>query len=115
MQVGPIPVLVSVFYRFVVAALVLIIALFVTRRLETPALRHQPFLIAQAFCLFSFNFICFYTAAAYVTSRLRPLRILIEGQGGCEPGRGGGQATLEETGRVDETVRPSRPQRAMAR
>jgi len=70
MQVGPVPVLVSVFYRFVVAALVLIIALFVTRRLETPALRHQPFLIAQAFCLFSLNFLCFYTAAAYVTSGL---------------------------------------------
>jgi drug/metabolite transporter (DMT)-like permease len=70
MQVGPVPVLVSVFYRFAVAALVLIIVLVVTRRLETPALRHQPFLIAQAFCLFSFNFICFYTAAAYVTSGL---------------------------------------------
>jgi drug/metabolite transporter (DMT)-like permease len=70
MQVGPVPVLVSVFYRFAVAALVLIIALVVTRRLERPALHHQPFLIAQAFCLFSFNFICFYTAAAYVTSGL---------------------------------------------
>jgi drug/metabolite transporter (DMT)-like permease len=70
MQVGPVPALVSVFYRFAAAALVLIIALIVTRRLETPALRHQPFLFAQAFCLFSFNFICFYTAAAYVTSGL---------------------------------------------
>ena len=70
MQVGPVPVLVSVFYRFAAAALVLIIALIVIRRLETPAPRHQPFLIAQAFCLFSFNFICFYTAAAYVTSGL---------------------------------------------
>ena len=48
MQVGPVPVLVSVFYRFAVAALVLIVALAVTRRLERPALRHQPFLIAQA-------------------------------------------------------------------
>jgi len=70
MQVEPVPVLVSVFYRFGVAALVLIVALVATRRLETPALRHQPFLIAQAFCLFSFNFICFYTAATYVTSGL---------------------------------------------
>jgi drug/metabolite transporter (DMT)-like permease len=70
MQVGPVPVLVSVFYRFAVAALVLIILLVVARRLKTPALRHQPFLIAQALCLFSFNFICFYTAATYVTSGL---------------------------------------------
>jgi drug/metabolite transporter (DMT)-like permease len=70
MQVAPVTVLVSVFYRFVVAALVLIVTLVVTRRLETPALRHQPFLIAQPFCLFSLNFICFYTAAAYVPSGL---------------------------------------------
>jgi drug/metabolite transporter (DMT)-like permease len=69
-QVGPVPVLVSVFYRFAVAALSLVAALVVTRRFETPALRHQPFLLAQALCLFSFNFICFYTAAAYVTSGL---------------------------------------------
>ena len=70
MQVGPVAVLVSVFYRFAAAALVLIIALFVIRRLETPALRHEPFLIARAFSPFSFNFICFYTAAEYVTSGL---------------------------------------------
>ena len=70
MQVGPVPVLVSVFYRFAVAARALVAALVVTRRLETPALRHQPFRLAQAFCLLSFNFICFYPVAAFVTSGL---------------------------------------------
>jgi drug/metabolite transporter (DMT)-like permease len=70
MQVGPVPVLVSVFYRFAVAALVLVAALVATRRLKTPALRHHPFLLAQALCLFSLNFMCFYNAEAYVTSGL---------------------------------------------
>ena len=70
MQVGPVPVLVSVFYRFAVAAVVLVAALAATGRLERPALRHQPFLAAQALCLFSCNFLCFYNAEAYVTSGL---------------------------------------------
>jgi drug/metabolite transporter (DMT)-like permease len=63
-------VLVSVFYRFALAALALIVALAFARRLKAPPLRHQPFLLAQALCLFSCNFICFYNAAAYVTSGL---------------------------------------------
>ena len=70
LQVGPVPVLVSVFYRFAVAAAVLIAALVLTRRLKTPPLRQHPFLLAQALCLFSCNFICFYAAEAYVASGL---------------------------------------------
>jgi drug/metabolite transporter (DMT)-like permease len=70
MQVGPVPVLISVFYRFAVAGLVLIVALVATRRFQIPALRHQPFLVAQSFCLFSLNFICFYAAETYVASGL---------------------------------------------
>jgi drug/metabolite transporter (DMT)-like permease len=70
MQVGPVPAIVSVFYRFALAALVLNVALIATGRLKVPELRHQPYLVAQALCLFSFNFICFYNAAAYVPSGL---------------------------------------------
>ncbi|MBY5835468.1 DMT family transporter (plasmid) [Rhizobium leguminosarum] len=70
MQVGPVPVLVSVFYRFAVAALILIAILAVMRRLKLPALRDQPFILAQALCLFSLNFICFYNAAAFIPSGL---------------------------------------------
>jgi drug/metabolite transporter (DMT)-like permease len=70
MQIGPVPVLVSIFYRFVLAALVVIGALAVTGRLSTPERRHQPFLIAQAACLFSLNFVCFYNAAAFIPSGL---------------------------------------------
>lgn len=70
MQVGPVPVLVSVFYRFASAALALIVALALARRLKVPPLREHVFLFAQALCLFSLNFICFYNAAAYITSGL---------------------------------------------
>ncbi|MDF0699614.1 DMT family transporter [Rhizobium sp. MC63] len=70
MQVGPVPVLVSVFYRFALAAVILVAILAAMRRLEVPALRDQPFILAQALCLFSLNFICFYNAAAFVPSGL---------------------------------------------
>jgi drug/metabolite transporter (DMT)-like permease len=69
-QIGPVPVLVSIFYRFALAALTLVAALLVTRKLKTPPLSQHPFLLAQALCLFSCNFICFYNAASYVTSGL---------------------------------------------
>lgn len=70
MQVGPVPVLVSVFYRFAVAAAILVAILAFMRRLNFPALRDQPFILAQALCLFSLNFICFYNAAASIPSGL---------------------------------------------
>ncbi|MGR9160781.1 DMT family transporter [Rhizobium leguminosarum] len=70
MQVGPVPVLVSVFYRFAVAAVILVAILAVMPRLKLPALRDQPFILAQALCLFSLNFICFYNAAASIPSGL---------------------------------------------
>ena len=70
MQVGPVPVLVSVFYRFATAALIFLVVLAVMGRLRVPALKHQPFILAQALCLFSCNFICFYNAASYVPSGL---------------------------------------------
>lgn len=70
MQVGPVPILVSVFYRFAVAAVILVATLAVMRRFKLPALRDQPFIIGQALCLFSLNFICFYSAAASIPSGL---------------------------------------------
>ncbi|MGO8666469.1 EamA family transporter, partial [Rhizobium ruizarguesonis] len=42
----------------------------VMRRLKLPALREQPFILAQALCLFSLNLICFYNAAASIPSGL---------------------------------------------
>jgi drug/metabolite transporter (DMT)-like permease len=68
MQVGPVPVLVSVFYRFAVAALVLLAGLALAGRLRLPGARDWPWIGAQALCLFGMNFICFYSAAAYLPS-----------------------------------------------
>ncbi|TCM52650.1 drug/metabolite transporter (DMT)-like permease [Rhizobium sp. PP-F2F-G48] len=70
MQVGSVPVLVSVFYRFAAAALIFLVVLGAMGKLKVPAARHQPFILAQALCLFSCNFICFYNAASYVPSGL---------------------------------------------
>lgn len=70
LEVGPVPVLVSVFYRFALAAAILLSGLLLSGRLTVPAWRHQPFILAQALCLFSCNFLCFYTAAAIVPSGL---------------------------------------------
>lgn len=69
-QVGPVPVLVSVFWRFALAGAILLAWLAATGRLRWPARRHQPFLIAQALCLFSLNFLCFYNAAHHIPSGL---------------------------------------------
>lgn len=70
LEIGPVPVLVSVFYRFALAALILLGALAATGRLTVPARRHHPFILAQALCLFCCNFLCFYAAAATVPSGL---------------------------------------------
>ena len=70
LQVGPVPVLVSVFYRFALAALILAGGLALAGRLKVPSLRQQPFVVVQALSLFCCNFLCFYHAAAYVPSGL---------------------------------------------
>jgi drug/metabolite transporter (DMT)-like permease len=49
---------------------ILVAILAVLQRLKIPALRDQPFILAQALCLFSLNFICFYNAAASIPSGL---------------------------------------------
>ena len=70
MQVGPVPPLVSVFYRFLLGGLVLLAALFAVGKLRFLPLKEQPYLIAQGSCLCCFNFICFYHAAHFVPSGL---------------------------------------------
>ncbi len=70
LQVGPVPVMVSVFYRFATAGVLFLAGLALTGRLKVPPLAQQPFVAAQALCLFSFNFLCFYKAAAFIPSGL---------------------------------------------
>ena len=69
-QVGPVPVVVSVFYRFALAGGLFLLGLAIAGKLRPLERRHQPWVMAQALCLFSLNFICFYTSAAYLTSGL---------------------------------------------
>ena len=69
-EVGPVPILVSVFYRFAAAAVLFLAVLLATGRLKVPPRRDQPFVLAQALCLFCCNFICFYAAESRVPSGL---------------------------------------------
>lgn len=68
LQIGPVPVSVSVFYRIALAAVLLIVALAATKRLELPS--QWRFVVLQAFCLFSLNFVALYNAAALIPSGL---------------------------------------------
>ena len=68
LQIGEVPISVSVLYRFALAAVLLILALAVTGRLALPA--QWRFVILQAICLFSLNFVALYNAAALIPSGL---------------------------------------------
>jgi drug/metabolite transporter (DMT)-like permease len=67
-ELGHVSVEASIVYRFALAGSVLIATLLLTRRLRPIPLRHQPFVLLQAFCLFSCNFLCFYKATSFVPS-----------------------------------------------
>ncbi|CRY53536.1 MULTISPECIES: DMT family transporter [Yersinia] len=69
-QQGNVAITVSIFYRFALAAGVMVIALLLARRLRHLNLRDHLFCVAQGFCVFAFNFYCFYHAAAYISSGL---------------------------------------------
>jgi drug/metabolite transporter (DMT)-like permease len=69
-QQGDVAITVSIFYRFALAAGVMVIALLLARRLRHLKLRDHLFCVAQGFCVFAFNFYCFYHAAAYISSGL---------------------------------------------
>ena len=68
LQIGPVPVGVSVFYRIALAAILLLLGLTVTKRLRFPA--QWRFVVLQAVCLFSLNFVALYNAAALIPSGL---------------------------------------------
>lgn len=70
LQQGDVPVTVSIFYRFLLAAIIMLVALLATRRLRRLPLRDHLFCILQGCCVFSFNFYCFYHAAAYINTGL---------------------------------------------
>lgn len=70
MQTGPVAVLVSVFYRFSLAAAVLLLVLLACGRLRRLAARDHGFCLLQGMCVFGLNFYCFYSANAYINSGL---------------------------------------------
>ncbi|MTH78527.1 EamA family transporter [Paracoccus aestuariivivens] len=67
-QVGDVPLLQSIFLRFALAGLIMLAGLVAMGRLHRPA--QWRFVIAQALCLFCFNFIGLYNAAALIPSGL---------------------------------------------
>jgi len=70
LQLGPVPVLTSVFYRFALAAILFLAGLAALGRLRLPSRAEHPWIALQALFLFSFNFLCFYTAEHFVPSGL---------------------------------------------
>jgi len=69
-QLGEVPVNVSVFYRFALAAALLLPWMWFTGKLQKTDRSDHLFMVLQGACLFSFNFICFYNATHYITSGL---------------------------------------------
>jgi len=69
-QAGDVPALISVFYRFAIAAVLFLPALMLLGKLQVTHRRDHFFFLLQGVCLFSVNFICFYTASQYIISGL---------------------------------------------
>src|SRR5690554_5595304 len=67
-QIGEVPIIVSIFFRFALAGLIMLVGLALMRRLKRPVF--WRFVIAQALCLFCFNFVGLYKASALISSGL---------------------------------------------
>lgn len=67
-QVGDVPVMVSIFLRFALAGLIMMAGLAIIGKLRRPAA--WRFVVVQALCLFSFNFIGIYKASELIPSGL---------------------------------------------
>ncbi|MEL0168622.1 MAG: DMT family transporter [Pseudomonadaceae bacterium] len=70
MQTGTVAPLVSVFYRFALAAVLMLVVLSLLGRLRRISARDHLFCVLQGICVFGLNFYCFYTANAYINSGL---------------------------------------------
>jgi len=67
-QIGEVPVIVSIFFRFALAGLIMLAGLALMGRLKRPSI--WRFVVLQALCLFCFNFIGLYKASALIPSGL---------------------------------------------
>lgn len=70
MQQGVVSVTVSVFWRFLVAALAMVVVMGLLGRLRKITLHDHLWCLLQGCCVFGFNFVCFYHAASYISSGL---------------------------------------------
>ncbi|MDU1107599.1 MAG: EamA family transporter, partial [Enterobacter sp.] len=70
LQQGPVAAPVSIFWRFAVASLTMMVVLIALRRLRKLALRDHLFCMLQGCCVFCFNFWCFYAAASHINTGL---------------------------------------------
>ncbi|CAM3791641.1 putative DMT superfamily transporter inner membrane protein [Vibrio aerogenes CECT 7868] len=70
LQVGDVPVMVSIFYRFALAAVLLLGGLKIMGRLHRIKRQDHLFCLLQGMCVFCFNFLCFYSANYYINSGL---------------------------------------------
>lgn len=61
---------VAVFWRFLVASLMMIVLLKLMKRLHRLSLQDHLFCLLQGGCVFGFNFVCFYYASGYISSGL---------------------------------------------
>lgn len=67
-QVGDVPIIVSIFFRFALAGLIMLVGLALMHRLKGPSI--WRFVVLQALCLFCFNFIGLYKASTLIPSGL---------------------------------------------
>lgn len=69
-QADVVPVPVAVFWRFLLASVVLLLALCLMRRLRTLSRKTHFYCLLQGLCIFGVNFLCFYYAARWINSGL---------------------------------------------
>lgn len=69
-QLGDVPVVTSIMYRFAIASLLLLGCLLITRRLQRLSTKQHLSCLALGLCLFSCNFMFFYNAAQFIPSGL---------------------------------------------
>ncbi|MGS2742304.1 DMT family transporter [Halomonas sp. LS-001] len=68
MQLGEVQILISILYRFIISALIILSSLIFLKKLQkTEPIDHFWF-FGQGFCFFSLNFLCFYHATQYIPS-----------------------------------------------
>jgi len=69
-QLGDVPMEVSIFYRFAIAAIVMLVIGKLWNKLQPVKRSDHLFLVLQGICLFCCNFLAFYSATLYIPSGL---------------------------------------------